>query len=172
MVDDYWAASRESGGADAGYYDSLGIDLRSAAEQEVYGLSGGFLFLGVFLGVVFMMATVLIIYYKQVSEGYEDNARFDIMRKVGLSEREARRAIRSQILTVFFMPILVAAVHIAFDFNLVVQLLRLFSLTNLRLTALCTLGTLLVFCAVYAVVYALTARSYYKIVRPNSESAR
>lgn len=172
MVDDYWAASRESKGADAGYYDSLGIDLRSVAEQEVYGLSGGFLFLGVFLGVVFMMATVLIIYYKQVSEGYEDNARFDIMRKVGLSEREARRAIRSQILTVFFMPILVAAVHIAFDFNLVVQLLRLFSLTNLRLTALCTLGTLLVFCAVYAVVYALTARSYYKIVRPNSESAR
>lgn len=172
MVDDYWAASRESGGADAGYYDSLGIDLRSVVEQEVYGLSGGFLFLGVFLGVVFMMATVLIIYYKQVSEGYEDNARFDIMRKVGLSEREARRAIRSQILTVFFMPILVAAVHIAFDFNLVVQLLRLFSLTNLKLTALCTLGTLLVFCAVYAVVYALTARSYYKIVRPNSESAR
>ena len=172
MVDDYWAASRESGGADAGYYDSLGIDLRSVAEQEVYGLSGGFLFLGVFLGVVFMMATVLIIYYKQVSEGYEDNARFDIMRKVGLSEREARRAIRSQILTVFFMPILVAAVHIAFDFNLVVQLLRLFSLTNLKLTALCTLGTLLVFCAVYAVVYALTARSYYKIVRPNSDNPR
>ena len=172
MVDDYWAASRESGGADAGYYDSLGIDLRSVVEQEVYGLSGGFLFLGVFLGIVFLMATVLIIYYKQVSEGYEDNARFDIMRKVGLSEREARRAIRSQILTVFFMPILVAAVHIAFDFNLVVQLLRLFSLTNMRLTALCTLGTLLVFCAVYAIVYALTARSYYKIVRPNSDNAR
>lgn len=172
MVDDYWAASREGGGADAGYYDSLGIDLRSVAEQEVYGLSGGFLFLGVFLGIVFMMATVLIIYYKQVSEGYEDNARFDIMRKVGLSEREARRAIRSQILTVFFMPILVAAVHIAFDFNLVVQLLRLFSLTNVRLTALCTLGTLLVFCAVYAVVYALTARSYYKIVRPNGGNVR
>ena len=172
MVDDYWAASREGGGVDAGYYDVLRIDLRSVAEQEVYGLSGGFLFLGVFLGIVFLMATVLIIYYKQVSEGYEDNARFDIMRKVGLSEREARRAIRSQILTVFFMPILVAAVHIAFDFNLVVQLLRLFSLTNMRLTALCTLGTLLVFCAVYAIVYALTARSYYKIVRPNSDNAR
>ena len=172
MVDDYWAASREGGGVDAGYYDMLRIDLRSKAEQEVYGLSGGFLFLGMFLGIVFLMATVLIIYYKQVSEGYEDNARFEIMRKVGLSEREARRAIRSQILTVFFMPILVAAVHIAFDFNLVVQLLRLFSLTNLRLTALCTLGTLLVFCAVYAVVYALTARSYYKIVRPNSGNVR
>lgn len=172
MIDDYWAASGEGGGVDAGYYDVLRIDMRSVAEQEVYGLSGGFLFLGVFLGIVFLMATVLIIYYKQVSEGYEDNARFDIMRKVGLSEREARRSIRSQILTVFFMPILVAAVHIAFDFKLVVLMLRLFSLTNMQLTALCTLGTLLVFCAVYAVVYALTARSYYKIVRPNSDNAR
>lgn len=172
MVDDYFAASSEGDGVDAGYYDMLRIDLRSEAEQAVYGLSGGFLFLGVFLGIVFLMATVLIIYYKQVSEGYEDNARFEIMRKVGLSEREARRAIRSQILTVFFMPILVAAIHIAFDFNLVVLLLRLFSLTNVKLTALCTLGTLLVFCAVYAVVYALTARSYYKIVRPNSGNVR
>ena len=172
MVDDYWAASREGGGVDAGYYDVLRIDLRSETERDVYGLSGGFLFLGVFLGIVFLMATVLIIYYKQVSEGYEDNARFEIMRKVGLSEREARRAIRSQILTVFFMPILVAAIHIAFDFNLVVLLLCLFSLTNVKLTALCTLGTLLVFCAVYAVVYALTARSYYKIVRPNSGNVR
>ena len=172
MVDDYFAASSEGDGVDVGYYDVLRIDLRSEAEQEVYGLSGGFLFLGMFLGIVFLMATVLIIYYKQVSEGYEDNARFEIMRKVGLSEREARRAIRSQILTVFFMPILVAAIHIAFDFNLVVLLLRLFSLTNVKLTALCTLGTLLVFCAVYAVVYALTARSYYKIVRPNSGNVR
>ena len=172
MADDYFAASSEGDGVDAGYYDVLRIDLRSETERDVYGLSGGFLFLGVFLGIVFLMATVLIIYYKQVSEGYEDNARFDIMRKVGLSEREARRAIRSQILTVFFMPILVAAIHIAFDFNLVVLLLRLFSLTNVKLTALCTLGTLLVFCAVYAVVYALTARSYYKIVRPNSGSVR
>lgn len=172
MVDDYFAASSEGDGVDAGYYDVLRIDLRSETERDVYGLSGGFLFLGVFLGIVFLMATVLIIYYKQVSEGYEDNARFEIMRKVGLSEREARRAIRSQILTVFFMPILVAAIHIAFDFNLVVLLLRLFSLTNVKLTALCTLGTLLVFCAVYAVVYALTARSYYKIVRPNSGNVR
>lgn len=172
MVDDYFAASSEGDGVDAGYYDVLRIDLRSETERDVYGLSGGFLFLGVFLGIVFLMATVLIIYYKQVSEGYEDNARFEIMRKVGLSEREARRAMRSQILTVFFMPILVAAIHIAFDFNLVVLLLRLFSLTNVKLTALCTLGTLLVFCAVYAVVYALTARSYYKIVRPNSGNVR
>ena len=172
MVDDYFAASSEGDGVDAGYYDVLRIDLRSETERDVYGLSGGFLFLGVFLGIVFLMATVLIIYYKQVSEGYEDNTRFEIMRKVGLSEREARRAIRSQILTVFFMPILVAAIHIAFDFNLVVLLLRLFSLTNVKLTALCTLGTLLVFCAVYAVVYALTARSYYKIVRPNSGNVR
>ena len=147
-------------------------DMRADGYPTLRSTYGGFLFLGFFLGFVFLFATVLIIYYKQVSEGYEDNARFEIMRKVGLSEREARRAIRSQILTVFFMPILVAAIHIAFDFNLVVLLLRLFSLTNVKLTALCTLGTLLVFCAVYAVVYALTARSYYKIVRPNSGTVR
>ena len=86
------------------------------------------------------------------------------MQKVGLSPTEVRRSIRSQILMVFFLPILVAAIHIAFDFNMVIQLLSLFSLTNVTLTALCTGGTLLVFCAVYAAVYGLTARTYYKIV--------
>ena len=100
---------------------------RVSFERDIFGFAGGFLFLGVFLGLVFMMAAVLIIYYKQVSEGYEDQRRFDIMRKVGLSRREARRSIRSQILTVFFLPLIVAAVHIAFDFKLVLQLLTLFA---------------------------------------------
>ena len=103
-------------------------DARASVESDIYGLTGGFLFLGVFLGLVFMMAAVLIIYYKQVSEGYEDQRRFSIMRKVGLSEREARRSVRSQILTVFYLPLIVAAVHIAFDFRLIVLLLTLFSL--------------------------------------------
>ena len=115
-------------------------ETRASAESDVYGLTGGFLFLGMFLGLVFMMAAVLIIYYKQVSEGYEDQRRFSIMRKVGLSEREARRSVRSQILTVFYLPLIVAAVHIAFDFRLVVLLLSLFSLCNVKLTALCTSG--------------------------------
>ena len=158
--------------AGCGYVGFFMTDTRASVESDIYGLTGGFLFLGVFLGVVFMMAAVLIIYYKQVSEGYEDQRRFSIMRKVGLSEREARRSIRSQILTVFYLPLIVAAVHIAFDFRLVVLLLSLFSLYNVALTALCTLGTLAVFCLIYAIVYALTARAYYRIVRTDPEEAR
>ena len=158
--------------AGCGYVGFFVTETRASVESDIYGLTGGFLFLGVFLGVVFMMAAVLIIYYKQVSEGYEDQRRFSIMRKVGLSEREARRSIRSQILTVFYLPLIVAAVHIAFDFRLVVLLLTLFSLYNVTLTALCTLGTLAVFCLIYAIVYALTARAYYKIVRTDPEDAR
>ena len=158
--------------AGCGYVGFFVTETRASAESDVYGLTGGFLFLGMFLGLVFMMAAVLIIYYKQVSEGYEDQRRFSIMRKVGLSEREARRSIRSQILTVFYLPLIVAAVHIAFDFRLVVLLLSLFSLYNVTLTALCTLGTLAVFCLIYAIVYALTARAYYRIVRTDPEEAR
>ena len=158
--------------AGCGYVGFFVTETRASAESDVYGLTGGFLFLGMFLGLVFMMAAVLIIYYKQVSEGYEDQRRFSIMRKVGLSEREARRSIRSQILTVFYLPLIVAAVHIAFDFRLIVLLLSLFSLRNVMLTALCTLGTLAVFCLIYAIVYALTARAYYRIVRTDPEEAR
>ena len=158
--------------AGCGYVGFFVTETRASAESDVYGLTGGFLFLGMFLGLVFMMAAVLIIYYKQVSEGYEDQRRFSIMRKVGLSEREARRSVRSQILTVFYLPLIVAAVHIAFDFRLVVLLLSLFSLRNVMLTALCTLGTLAVFCLIYAIVYALTARAYYRIVRTDPEEAR
>lgn len=168
LDDAYW--DTEDGGwlaaADdvSGYYSYMTTDIRADFASDSYLLTGGFLFLGIFLGAVFLMAMVLIMYYKQVSEGYEDQRRFVIMRQVGLSEQETRRAIHSQILTVFFLPIIVAAVHIAFDFNLVVQLLSLFQLVNVRLTALCTLGTLGVFCAVYAAIYLITARSYSKIV--------
>ena len=169
LLDDaYW--DTENGGwlaaADdvSGYYSYMTTDIRADFASDSYLLTGGFLFLGIFLGAVFLMAMVLIMYYKQVSEGYEDQRRFVIMRQVGLSEQETRRAIHSQILTVFFLPIVVAAVHIAFDFNLVVQLLSLFQLVDVRLTALCTLGTLGVFCAVYAIIYLITARSYSKIV--------
>ena len=117
------------------------------------------------LGIVFLMATVLIIYYKQVSEGYEDQGRFEIMRKVGLSEKEVRASIRSQVLMVFFLPIAVAAVHILFDFNLVARMLTMFGVRNIVTVALCTGGTLLAFFAVYALVYVRTARTYYKIVK-------
>ena len=141
------------------------MDLKAAAQSDGYAMAGGFLFLGIVLGLIFLMATVLIIYYKQVSEGYEDRRRFEIMQQVGLTRSEVRASIRSQVLTVFFLPIAVAAVHILFDFNMVVQLLELFGLRNIPLTALCTLDTVLVFFIVYGAVYLLTARTYYKIVR-------
>ena len=147
-----------------GKWWSCGWTLRCNVEADAYGLAGGFLFLGIFLGTLFLMATVLIIYYKQISEGYEDKARFEIMQKVGLSREEVRASIRSQVLMVFFLPIAVAAIHILFDFNMVEKLLTLFQVYNTTLTALCTLGTVLVFFLVYGAVYLLTARTYYKIV--------
>ena len=150
---------------DTGYFDYLSVSTRARMEVDGYAMAGGFLFLGILLGVVFLLATVLIIYYKQVSEGYEDQARFEIMRKVGLDQGQVRASIRSQVLTVFSLPILAAAVHILFDFNLVVQLLTMFSVRSVLTTALCTGGTLLVFCLVYGIVYLLTARTYYKIVK-------
>lgn len=172
LYDAFWAENHDFSAADCGYVAYFRTDTRVDVESDIFGLAGGFLFLGVFLGLVFMMAAVLIIYYKQVSEGYEDQRRFDIMRKVGLSRREARRSIRSQILTVFFLPLIVAAVHIAFDFKLVLQLLTLFALRNTTLTALCTLGTLAAFCLIYALVYMLTARAYYKIVDARPQESR
>ena len=156
---------------DGAFFDGTGdweywrVDSRAEMAVDGYAMAGGFLFLGIVLGVVFLMATVLIIYYKQVSEGYEDQGRFEIMRKVGLSQREVKSSIRSQVLLVFCLPIAVAAVHILFDFNLVARMLTMFGVRNVMTAALCTGGTLLAFLAVYAVVYSFTARTYYKIVR-------
>ena len=159
----FWQENRSYEGT--GSWEMLSLSVRAVEETEMYGLAGGFLFLGIFLGIVFLMATALIIYYKQISEGYEDQRRFEIMSQVGLSQREIKRSVRSQVLMVFFLPIVVAAIHIAFDFNMVINLLSLFALTNVKLTAICTLATLLAFSAVYAVMYVLTAKAYYKIVK-------
>ena len=148
-----------------GDWESWRVESRAEMAVDGYAMAGGFLFLGILLGVIFLMATVLIIYYKQVSEGYEDQGRFEIMRKVGLSQREVKSSIRSQVLLVFFLPIAVAAVHILFDFNLVARMLTMFGVRSVMTVVLCTGGTLLAFLAVYAVVYLLTARTYYKIVR-------
>ncbi len=148
-----------------GSWEYWRVNSRAEMAVDGYSMAGGFLFLGIILGIIFLMATVLIIYYKQVSEGYEDQGRFEIMRKVGLSQREVKSSIRSQVLIVFFLPIAVAAVHILFDFNLVARMLTMFGVRNVLTVALCTGGTLAAFLAVYAVVYLLTARTYYKIVR-------
>ena len=162
---DVWTyLSQEADFTGTGSWSSLRVSSHEDIYSDNFGIAGGFLFLGVYLGLLFLMAAVLIIYYKQISEGDEDRQRFQIMEKVGLEQREIRRSINSQVLTVFFLPLIVAAVHVAFDFRLMLQLLQIFSVTDVAPTALCSLGTLLVFAAIYAAVFALTARVYYHIV--------
>jgi putative ABC transport system permease protein len=135
------------------------------SKADWYAMYGGFLFLGVFLGVLFMMATVLIIYFKQISEGYEDHNRFEIMQKVGMDKQEVKRTIRKQILMVFFLPLIGAIIHVAFAFKVITKLLAIFNLSNITLILICTIITALVYAALYALVYSLTARTYYKLVK-------
>lgn len=130
--------------------------------SEYYTLNGGLLFLGIFLGVQFIMATVLIIYYKQLSEGYDDRKRFSILQKVGMSRREVSSVIHSQVLTVFFLPLVVAVMHVAFAFGIITQLLALLELTDVTLFLVCTLATIGVFSLLYTAVYLLTTRVYIR----------
>ena len=120
--------------------------------------------MGIFLGTLFVMATILIIYYKQISEGYDDKERFTIMEKVGMDKREIRRTIRSQVLTVFFLPLIMAGIHTAFAFPMIGRILQLMALQNQGLYVLCTVVSFLVFAVLYGIIYTLTARTYYKIV--------
>lgn len=125
---------------------------------------GGLFFLGIFLGTLFLMATVLIIYYKQVSEGYDDKERFEIMQRVGMSKQEIRKTIRVQILMVFFLPLVFMMIHIAFAFPIITKLLALFGLMNTQLFLAATIGTIVIFASIYALIFNLTAKTYYKIV--------
>lgn len=140
------------------------VEGREATRTDFYGLYGGFLFLGIFLGFLFIIATVLIIYYKQISEGYDDKERFQIMQKVGMSKKEVRASIRSQVLTVFFLPLITASIHVTMAFPMIKKLLNLLNLSNTDLFIWCTLGSVLIFTLVYALVYSLTSKAYYKIV--------
>ncbi len=147
---------------------SFSLQSRQDGIDELYSFNGSFLFLGIFLGMIFMMAAVLIIYYKQVSEGYSDRERFIIMQKVGMDRKTVKRSISTQVLLVFFLPLLTAGVHILFAFPMISRLLQLFALNNIQLFACCTLITFLVFTCIYIAVYLLTARTYYKIVGENT----
>ena len=131
---------------------------------DFYGIYAGLFFLGIFLGIVFVFAAVLMIYYKQVSEGYEDQSRFDIMQKVGMTKKEIKKSINSQILTVFFLPLLTAGVHLGFAFPLIKKLLLIFGLTNTALLITTTVSCYLVFALFYVFVYHVTSRSYFSIV--------
>ena len=143
---------------------SYSISSRTAGKESLFPMSASFFFLGIFLGTLFIMATILIIYYKQISEGYEDKERYEIMQKVGVSRREIKKSIHSQILTVFFLPLITAGIHTAFAFPIINRLLLMFEQTNSTLSAVCTLICFAAFAVLYAIIYAVTARSYYKIV--------
>lgn len=147
-----------------GNFRSLNISAKVTERSLYLGLVGGLLFVGVFLGTLFIIATILIIYYKQISEGYDDKDRFTIMEKVGMDKREIRRTIRSQVLTVFFLPLLMAGVHTVFAFPMIYRILQLLALQNVSLYLLCTAVSFLIFAVIYGIIYALTARTYYKIV--------
>ena len=133
--------------------------------KEFYQLYGGFLFIGLFVGVLFSVATALVIYYKQISEGYEDRERFDIMQKVGMSYNEVKRTVRSQVLMVFFLPLIVAGIHVAVSFRIIKMILKMLAMTEPTMFMAVTLITLLVFAIMYTIVFLITTKTYYGIVR-------
>lgn len=142
------------------------IIMESAAMERsgFYALYGGLFFLGILLGIVFLLGAVLIMYYKQVSEGYEDQSRFAIMQKVGMTKREIRRNVNSQVRIVFFLPLAAAGIHLCFAFPIMRRLLAAFALTDLKLLICVTAGSFLIFALAYLLVYRVTSRAYYKIV--------
>ena len=153
---------KKNGGLSENSWITSGI--RQQEYESYYADNGSLLFIGIFLGSLFLMGTAMIIYYKQISEGYEDQKRFEIMQKVGLSHREVRSSVRRQILMVFFLPLLMAMLHITMAFPMIRRMLLLFGMTNTKLFIGCTAGTVLIFAVVYGLIYLMTARSYYHIV--------
>lgn len=139
-------------------------ELKENYESDFHSFYGSFLFLGIFLGGLFLMATVLIIYYKQISEGYEDQKRYEIMAKVGMSRKEIRKSIHGQVRLVFFLPLALAVIHVIAAFQLMRKILIAMNLTNTTLFIACTAGTMVVFAAIYLIVFRITAKEYYKIV--------
>ena len=145
-------------------YKSVDIESQENERADFYGLFGALFYIGIILSLVFILAAVLIIYYKQISEGYEDQSRFEIMQKVGMTKRDIRKTINSQLLTVFFLPLLFAVMHIAFAFPIIRKLLLCFNLNNVPLFAVTTAISIVVFALFYTIVYRLTSNVYYKIV--------
>ena len=144
----------------SGFY----VESRDANREQIYVFYGGLFFIGIFLGTMFLMVTVMIIFYKQISEGYDDKARYEIMEKVGMSNDEVKKSITSQVRMVFFLPIILAACHLAAAFPLLRRLLVMCNLTDVKLIVICMVATLLVFIAIYYVVFRITSRAYYRIV--------
>lgn len=149
-------------GSNGSYGWSTGSLARDKA--EFYSTCGGLFFIAIILSIVFIFAEVMIIYYKQVSEGYEDQSRFSIMQKVGMTNEDIKKSINSQVLTVFFAPLIMAGVHLAFSLPMVILLLKAFGLLNTTLPMIVTAGAFICFAVLYALIYKITARTYYSIV--------
>lgn len=145
-------------------YSSCYMESQENERADFYGLFGALFYIGIILSIVFILAAVLIIYYKQISEGYEDQSRFEIMQKVGMTKRDIRKTVNSQLLTVFFLPLLLATMHIVFAFPIIQKMLLMFNLNNVPLFAATTAISVVVFAVFYAIVYRLTSNAYYKIV--------
>jgi putative ABC transport system permease protein len=148
-----------------GLQGGYGYTTKESYKESWYMTNGGFLFLGIYLGTIFMLATALIIYYKQISEGYDDAGRFEILQKVGMSDAEVKRTINRQILTVFFIPLVVAVIHISVAFFPISRVMVIFSVFNTALLVATTAGTVIVYVLVYLLVFRRTAGTYFKIVR-------
>ncbi|MDN6615894.1 MAG: ABC transporter permease [Enterococcus sp.] len=148
--------------------ENFKFDDKATFVSENRLITAGFMFLGIIFGGTFILATALIIYYKQISEGLEDRERFEILQKVGMSHQEVKRVISSQILMVFSFPLLMAIIHLCFAFPLIKKLLILFGLVNGQLFLMVCGVVTVVFAVLYFIVYRLTARSYYQLVERNA----
>ena len=148
----------------AGGFHASYTECREEEREDFYGTFGGIFFLGILLSIVFLLATVLMIYYKQISEGYEDQSRFEIMKKVGMTTEDIRKSINSQMLTVFFLPLMTAVLHLAFAFPMVQKLLSLFNLRNVSLMLIVMAAAVLVFGLFYVIIYKVTSNAYVAIV--------
>lgn len=144
--------------------DSIFVEGREVNRADFYGTYGGFFYLGIILSTVFIFAAVLIIYYKQISEGYEDKDRFNIMQKVGMTKKEIKKNVNSQLLTVFFLPLVFSLLHLIFAFPMIRKMLLLFSLNDTSLFLITTFISFAAFALLYAIVYKKTSNSYLKIV--------
>lgn len=155
---------------EAPMYDRLLVQDISDRRENFYAVYGGLFFIGIILSLVFIIAAILIIYYKQVSEGYEDSARFEIMQKVGMTQKDIKKSINSQVLTVFFAPLIMAGIHLVFAFPALWKMLQLFQLFNKGLVVLVTASVFAVFAFFYVIVYKMTSNTYYKIVSNKTEN--
>lgn len=152
-------------------YASYTVESIAFNRGDFVGTYGSLFFLAILLSIVFLAAAVLILYYKQISEGYEDQARFEIMQRVGMTKTDIRKSINSQLLLVFFLPLLFAGLHLGFAFPFVHKMLMLFNLTNLKLLIGTTVVTFAIYAVFYTLVYRITSNSYYSIVAGAKEDA-